>query len=531
MKFNIKNYNNIILYSCCFKVENMKKERFYPLLALVVIFMVSFTLMVSIHTSWSESMNKYLPLDREVKSLKSDLSEAHLWLEEVISGDPYIDIEEDILVPLNHKTFHAYLSVAEEIFLNKEDEHYLKHIYLIDEKVERFKTIALKRLEHHSTHSIGSDLDQKFDKEFIEIIDLINSVSLEINEQISREIEQRNYDFSIVISIFLFINILLFVVLFRSVMRQYEYEKSLKEEKERALVTIESIGDAVITTDVEGNVTYFNRIARKLTELSNKDVIGKPIDKILNVSNAKTGERKSTPIHDVIHNGVTKFISNGTKLTSASGKVYIISDSAAPVKDENGNVFGTVLVFQDDTSRHEMQSKLEYRANYDSLTKLPNRSLFLDRLEQGIKVAKRSESKMALLFVDLDHFKEINDSLGHGVGDLVLKQVSIRLAQEIRATDTISRIGGDEFTIILNAIDIELLVGIVTKLFVAMEAPFDILKHRMHVTISIGITICPDDSSNVDVLLKNADSAMYKAKFDGRNTYQFYTKEMTKKSI
>ena len=170
----------------------------------------------------------------------------------------------------------------------------------------------------------------------------------------------------------------------------------------------------------------------------------------------------------------------------------------------------------------------EYQANYDLLTKLPNRALFLDRLQQAIYHARRNSKKVAVLFIDLDHFKEINDSLGHNVGDNVLVGIAKRMRKELRDTDTIARLGGDEFCVILNDIksnqDISQVIKEGMKI---LEEPILINEHVLHVGMSIGISIYPQDGKDKITLLKNADAAMYSAKANGRNTYMFYDKLMT----
>ncbi len=168
-----------------------------------------------------------------------------------------------------------------------------------------------------------------------------------------------------------------------------------------------------------------------------------------------------------------------------------------------------------------------HQSQYDNLTGIPNRELFLDRVSQSTKLAKRSGTKVAILFIDLDHFKEINDSYGHHVGDLVLQEVASRLKSQIRVSDTVARLGGDEFAIILdNFTEISVVENIVHKLFDAMKESFDFEGYHLVFSLSLGITIFPEDSSDVAVLLKNADKAMYQAKNDGRNTYCYYSEEL-----
>ncbi|MGX5172814.1 putative bifunctional diguanylate cyclase/phosphodiesterase [Aliikangiella sp. IMCC44653] len=175
---------------------------------------------------------------------------------------------------------------------------------------------------------------------------------------------------------------------------------------------------------------------------------------------------------------------------------------------------------------------LQYLANYDSLTQLPNRALCMDRIKYALKRASRTNAMVGILFLDLDHFKDVNDSLGHAVGDQLLKATSQRLLEKIRSEDTLARLGGDEFVIILNELhDIEDVISIVEKIVGSFEAPFKLSNYEVNTTVSVGVCMFPHDGADVDSLMKAADAAMYKAKEVGRNTYEFYEAELNQLAI
>ena len=223
---------------------------------------------------------------------------------------------------------------------------------------------------------------------------------------------------------------------------------------------------------------------------------------------------------------------------SRNGSNIWVSTSKVPLRDEKGQIFGVLGTYNDITAKKENERNLrihsdtlQHQANHDVLTGLANRLFFFDRLEQSIQKATRSLTKVVVLFLDIDRFKEVNDSLGHTFGDEAIKEVALRIEKQIRKSDTIARFGGDEFVILLDEItDSMVIVDIVQKLMRSMHEPIIIDDHIIYMTLSIGISIYPDDTESADNLLKNADAAMYRAKDSGRNTYRFYTEDMTEKA-
>ena len=309
-------------------------------------------------------------------------------------------------------------------------------------------------------------------------------------------------------------------------------EEALFEEKERAQVTLNSIGDAVLTTDLLGKVTYLNVVAETMTGWSWEDALGRPLPEVFRIINKGTRLTAPNPALSAVSENRNVGMAADSVLRRRDGFESDIEDSAAPIHDRDGQALGAVIVFHDVSASRAMAQKMTHLAQHDFLTDLPNRLLLTERLTQAIGLARRHQKQVALLYLDLDYFKHINDSLGHAVGDQLLQAVARRLVSCVRASDTVCRQGGDEFVILLAEIEQpQDAAHIAEKLLAAFALPHLVMGHELHVTWSIGISIFPDNGAEADTVMQNADTAMYHAKSCGRNNYQFFTADMNLRAI
>ncbi|HSY07639.1 MAG TPA: EAL domain-containing protein [Steroidobacteraceae bacterium] len=308
--------------------------------------------------------------------------------------------------------------------------------------------------------------------------------------------------------------------------------EALFEEKERAQVTLDSIGDAVMSTDIWGQVTYLNVVAESLTGWSREDAAGHAFEEVFRIIDAGTREPLQNPMTFAIQENRTVGLTPNCILIRRDGHEAAVEDSAAPIHDRRGRVTGAVMVFHDVSAARSLSLRMSYLAQHDSLTDLPNRTLLNDRLAQVIALAYRNQHKFALLFLDVDRFKHINDSLGHAVGDRLLQSVAQRLVACVRSSDTVSRQGGDEFVVLLSEMKHAKDAAIIAdKILLALATPHNIDEHELHVTVSIGIVTYPADATEAETLMKNADFAMYHAKEAGRNNYQFFKPDMNLRAV
>jgi len=309
-------------------------------------------------------------------------------------------------------------------------------------------------------------------------------------------------------------------------------EEVLFIEKERASVTLNSIGDAVLSTDILGNVTYLNVVAEKFTGWTCAEALGRPLHEVFHIIDGVTRIPASDPMEAAIRENKTVKLTPDCILIRRDGSESSIEDSAAPIHDRLGMVTGAVVVFHDVTDSKAMTQEMSHLAQHDILTDLPNRLLLQDRISQAIVAARRNNTKVAVLFVDLDGFKDINDSLGHAVGDSVLQSVAKRLVSCVRSSDTVSRQGGDEFVVLLSEINQPSDAGITArKILAAITASHRFEQHDMQLTASIGLSTYPEDGQDAETLLKNADMAMYEGKKRGHNNYQFFKQDMNARTI
>ena len=291
---------------------------------------------------------------------------------------------------------------------------------------------------------------------------------------------------------------------------------------------LDSAAEGIHVIDLEGMIVVENAAASRLLGWPQGGLLGKNAHVTMHHHHEDKlfYPKSECPILQTLIDGQPRQVSTEV-FWRKDGTFFPVEYSTNPLMDLDGNLCGVTVVFRDITDRKLNEAKIQRLAYFDPLTDLPNRTLFVDRLGQEIKKAHRDKAQVVLMFIDLDHFKEINDSLGHDVGDLLLIEAAKRLISCVRHSDTVARLGGDEFTIILGNISQEGSEEIVAQnILNVLSQPFKINQETIYLSSSIGITIYPDNALTTDQLLKNADQAMYAAKKAGRNRYQYFQAEM-----
>ena len=304
-------------------------------------------------------------------------------------------------------------------------------------------------------------------------------------------------------------------------------EQQMFVERERAEITLNSIGDAVMSTDTQGRVTYLNREAEALTGWTRSEAFARPLAEVFDVTDGLTGSHADDPSQLALALNRKVRLRGNYILVSRDGNETAIEHSAAPIHDREGKVLGAVIVFRDVIVSRERRLQMLHLAEHDALTDLPNRLLLNDRLARSIALARRYGRRLAVLFLDCDRFKHINDTLGHSIGDQVLRSVAQRLRTCVRESDTVSRHGGDEFLILLSEVDHPEAAGLIAEKIVAsIGEPHPIAGHELNLSASVGIALYPEDGQDPQTLVMRADAAMYHAKNDGRNRFVFYRRDM-----
>jgi diguanylate cyclase (GGDEF)-like protein/PAS domain S-box-containing protein len=280
------------------------------------------------------------------------------------------------------------------------------------------------------------------------------------------------------------------------------------------------MGDAVISTDTQGKVTYLNPVAEVVCGWSRAMAIGRSVHEVLHVVGLSDDKDIRAPILQAIANNTSTYTTNGT-LVRRDGVKFAIEDSIAPIHDRGGLVLGAVIVFRDVSAARAVEQRMSHLAQHDMLTGLANRWLLHDRLELAIGLALRHNQQLALLFVDMDLFKNVNDSYGHPIGDQCLTLIAERLRSCVRGTDTVCRFGGDEFVVLLSEITHSAdAIMCASKISSKLSLPYQLAELELHFTASVGVAIYPNDGRDPAALLMSADRAMLDAKRHGGDRIQ-----------
>jgi diguanylate cyclase (GGDEF)-like protein/PAS domain S-box-containing protein len=309
-------------------------------------------------------------------------------------------------------------------------------------------------------------------------------------------------------------------------------EDLLSAEKERTEVALNSVGDGVICTDASGNITFINLVAQTMTGCSRQRAAGRPMAEVIRILDDSGREATANLIELAVSQNRTVHLPPNGILIRHDGREIPIEDTATPTRDREGRATGAVSVLRDMTAARAIAAQIAQSAEHDILTGLPNRMLLNDRIGRAIVLARLHMQHVAVLALDLDGFKYINDSMGHPLGDKLLQSIAKRLAGCVRRCDTVSRQGGDEFVVLLDGIrQQEVAAATASRLLRAVAETHSIDRHALHVTTSIGVSIYPNDGLDAQTLIQNADTAMYHAKEFGRRSYQFFNPAMNARAV
>lgn len=305
------------------------------------------------------------------------------------------------------------------------------------------------------------------------------------------------------------------------VCRNASSDTSLASENARLRSILQSLRNGVITTDLNGHVTYLNPEAEKLTGWPSEAAAGSPLAEVFRILIESSREAAENPALTALRKN-TAGSRRDLLLVRKDGSEIGIDESTAPVENDDGEITGTVIAFHDISG----DKHLLWQAGHDALTGLLNRVLLHDRLIHSMASVKRQGKMLAVLFIDLDGFKSVNDKLGHAAGDMLLKEVALRLKKAIRAEDTAARIGGDEFVVLQEASDKHEVQSSLDRIMSTINSPFLIDGMPVSVSPSIGVALYPENDAEPETLLRQADMAMYHAKQSGRDQYHFFDSRM-----
>ncbi|MCB4436424.1 EAL domain-containing protein [Alteromonas sp. McT4-15] len=306
-----------------------------------------------------------------------------------------------------------------------------------------------------------------------------------------------------------------------------QVNQALETEKQQLSVTLRSIADGVISTDENGLITFINPVAERLTGYLEKEALGKPVHEVMNLRDVQTSEAMLNPALYALEVKRPVAMAYNTTLMSRHGDAFRVEDTASPIIDDKGNLLGAVIVFQDVSETVEMAVRMTHITNHDQLTGLPNRVLLHDRIVQAISRSKMLQQSIALLIIDIDNFKYLNDSLGHKVGDTIIQSIAERLASIVGNNATLARVGGDEFACLLTDIGSGFSAdSIAMACLQAGRVPIDLNGKLHQLSLSIGISLFPQDASNAEEMMRHADTAMYRSKTKGKDAFSFFSKDL-----
>ncbi|SBS33287.1 Cyclic di-GMP phosphodiesterase Gmr [Marinomonas aquimarina] len=321
-----------------------------------------------------------------------------------------------------------------------------------------------------------------------------------------------------------------FLTLIHDITARKLAEQSLIDEKERMRVTLSSIGDAVIATDTKGLVTFLNPIAEEMTGWSFHNALGQTIETVMPLFDADSGAPYKNPIRLALKEERIVGMALNCCLGSSQTKCISVEDSAAPIRNHEGKVTGAIIVFHDVSEARAMAIKMTHLAQHDPLTDLPNRLLLRDRAQQAINKARGRPQKVAMIMIDLDDFKGVNELVGHEVGDMILQQIAYELQVDLSLDGNLFRPGGDEFLILLSdlnsSIEVTRHIHLIEKIF---NSQWEARGEKLKISASIGVSIYPEDSRDLDELYRHSESALFSAKAAGKNQYSFYNDQLEKK--
>jgi len=300
--------------------------------------------------------------------------------------------------------------------------------------------------------------------------------------------------------------------------REITEYKILEEDLRRQSFVVEQMFDGVIVTDLKNLISDFNPASERIFGHKKEDLLGQEITILY------SPDKSQITLHNILEGiRLNNHWTGEIEYVRKDGTSSICETIIVPYRDAQGKIIATISVNRDISRRREYEDRIRFLASHDPLTNIPNRQLFIDRLTMAIKTSHRKGTKTAVMFIDLDGFKSVNDTMGHDAGDVVLQKTAARLSECIRESDTVGRFGGDEFTVILTEITKRGTVSqIARRMIELISEPFDYMDMKANIGCSIGISIYPDNSEDPRELIMLADNAMYQVKNSGKKFFRFF---------